>query len=163
MENASENGDLPTIKTLVSQGANIHRILYLVAYFGHLEIVKYLVSQGADIHTEDDRPLHWASSQGHLEIVVYLVSQGADIHAKDELALKWAVSMNHAEIVSFLMSQIEPLVRLFPRNPSGGFCNICYDETPLIQCLFCSFQCCRDCKTRMTVVCPQCKRATRFD
>jgi ankyrin repeat protein len=81
-EAAARNGQLETVKYLVSVGANIHAnddyAVQLAAGNGHLETVKYLVSVGADIHADNDYyAVQLAACNCHLETVKYLVSIGA--------------------------------------------------------------------------------------
>lgn len=56
--NAAKIGNLKTVKSLVSQGADIcakgKHAFRLAAENGHLEVVEFLVSKGADVHTDDD-------------------------------------------------------------------------------------------------------------
>ena len=128
---AVTKADLPLIKNLVMQGADIHadqdHALRTAVANGHLEIVKYLHKNGADIHAEQDHALRIAAENGHLDIVKYLhkkptdintllvaVGHGhlkivkylyensADIHAKNDHALGTAVGHGHLEIVKYL-------------------------------------------------------------
>ncbi|ETV81030.1 TKL protein kinase [Aphanomyces astaci] len=55
--------------------------LHSAAFRGYLEDVKTLVTNGADIHASGDdgnTPLHIASKEGHLNIVQWLLVEGAD-------------------------------------------------------------------------------------
>src|SRR3989338_7549375 len=92
MYEACKNGDLNTIKYLVSHGVDIRYdddyVVRLASKYGHLEVVKYLVEQGADIRAYDDDSVGMASKNGHLEVVKYLVSQGADIRAENDWAIR---------------------------------------------------------------------------
>jgi hypothetical protein len=107
--NASINGNLALVKTLIKQGADIHAdnddALRWASYNGHLEVIKYLISKGVDINAYNDKALKVASSLGHLEVVKYLISQGADIHAYNDGALIWASYWGRLEVVKYLISQ----------------------------------------------------------
>ena len=69
---------------------------------GDLGKVKTLLSEGADIHAWDDYALRYASENGQLEVVTYLVQEGADIHAREDYALRWSSINGHIEVVKFL-------------------------------------------------------------
>ena len=116
--NALKTGDLTSIKYLLSQGAEINKVvahvgtpLLVAAQYGDLEAVKYLLSQGAKIDktaAHVGTPLLAASRNGHLEIIKYLLSQGADI--KKEVALVGtpllvASGVGRMEVVKYLLSQ----------------------------------------------------------
>ncbi|MGX9691385.1 ankyrin repeat domain-containing protein [Achromobacter anxifer] len=112
---AATAGDLPEIRSLIEQGADIHvddgKPFEAAAEHGRLEVVKYLASQGAHINTrrdlEDrrDRALLMASGNGHLEVVEFLVSAGADIHFVGDCILRWAAGNGQLEVVKFLMDK----------------------------------------------------------
>ncbi len=71
------NFDLPLMKQLIGQGANIHTendlCLRHICFCGNLDIVRFLIENGADIHSIHDAPLKLAFNHGHLDIVKYLV------------------------------------------------------------------------------------------
>lgn len=73
---------------------------------GDLPSVKKLVENGADIHSDNDFALRNASENGQLEVVRYLVENDADIHAKDDLALRNASENGHIEVVRYLQNQV---------------------------------------------------------
>lgn len=50
---------------------------------GDLNQVKTLVSQGADIHARDDYALRWSAYNGHLEVVEFLKSCEATCEPKE--------------------------------------------------------------------------------
>ena len=101
------NRNLPLMKYLVEQGANIHynndEALRWASNNGYLEVVKYLVEQGVDIHAADDYALSNAVYGGHLEVLKYLVEQGADIHARNDWALKNASAKGHIEVIKYFL------------------------------------------------------------
>jgi len=84
-----ENGDLETLKKLVSRGADVEAKnkygetpLILASEFGHLEIVKCLIEKcNANVESKDNHgntPLILASGYGYLEIVKCLIENGAN-------------------------------------------------------------------------------------
>ena len=89
---ACKNGDLTTVKDLVSRGAdNYTRGVLCASFFGHLEIIKYLGEVGANIEfmvsqsifsivNKDTKIIRYAVDNSHLDIIDYLVSLGADKH-----------------------------------------------------------------------------------
>jgi len=76
------------------------------SYEGELSKVKSLLEQGAKIDVNENTPLRWASSNGHLDVVKYLLSKGADIHASLGDSLLSARRWGHTEVVKYLESVI---------------------------------------------------------
>lgn len=108
---SAQNGQLETVKYLVSKGVNIHTeydyALRISAKNGHLEIVKYLVSLGANINALNkgmEGALVQAVEYGHLEIVKYLVTSGADYNEGNDFIFIHAVNLGHLEIVKYIVS-----------------------------------------------------------
>ena len=103
---ASKDGNLSQVKSLIIEGADIHAwedcALNEAARNGQLEIVKYLVEDcDANVHAWDERTLRWAAWNGQLEIVKYLVSKGANVHARDNWALRRAAWKGHLDVVKY--------------------------------------------------------------
>ena len=76
----------------------------LIAFskLGNLPMVKALVENGADIHADDDDALQWSAYYGHLSVVKYLVENGADVNAGNGFALQYATYYGHSDIVEYL-------------------------------------------------------------
>jgi len=107
---ASKDGNLSQVKSLIIEGADIHDwedcALNEAAHSGHLEVVKYLVEDcEANVHPDDECTLRWAAEGGHLEIVKYLVSKGANVHVGGNEALRKAVWKGHLDVVKYLVSK----------------------------------------------------------
>ena len=105
---ASKDGNLPVVKYLVENGADItysenDAVIY-ASEKGHLPVVKYLVENGADITAQDNHALREASGSGRLPVVKYLVEHGADITDKNNEALRWASKNGHLPVVEYLRS-----------------------------------------------------------
>jgi ankyrin repeat protein len=99
IEVATLNGDLETLKYLVSLGIKLKPVLMeMASQNGHLEIVKYLVS--IDVKPTSDA-INYASANGHLEIIKYLVSLGVKPRSK---AIDDASTNGYLEIVKYLYS-----------------------------------------------------------
>jgi len=111
-------GDLETLKKLVSEGANVeardmfvYTPLIYASLHGHFEIVKYLIEKcNANVEAKDRfryNSLMWASDGGYLEIVKYLIEEcNANVEAKDirgNTPLIVASLEGHFEIVKYLI------------------------------------------------------------
>ena len=113
---AAKDGNLPTVQTLLAEGANINAkdnhgqtALFMAAFGGHTEIVKLLLGKGADVNAKDNdgaTGLMIAALSGRTEIVKLLLEKGADINAKTTdgkwTALGLAKSKGHSDIVRLL-------------------------------------------------------------
>lgn len=101
-------GDLPAVKQLIAQGADVHactdNAFFLAIRYGHLDIVKWFVEHGANIYARDGKALVDASMGGHFEIVKYLVEQGADVHFRNDSALTTAAYHGHFGILKYLIA-----------------------------------------------------------
>ncbi|PVZ98947.1 hypothetical protein BB558_005042 [Smittium angustum] len=107
LQEASSNGYLDIVKSLVENGANIHEnneiALKEASENGHLDIVKYLVEKGADIHVDQNWTLGMASKSGYFDVVKYLVEKGANIQARENFALGIACHYGHLDLVKYLI------------------------------------------------------------
>ena len=114
----SLNGDLETLKYLISKGANIESSteegftpLHIASQEDHLDIIKYLVENGANIESKtNDRltPLHIACLSGYIKIVKYLIENGASIESEEKsgfTSLHIACLYNEIEIVKYLIEK----------------------------------------------------------
>ncbi len=110
---ASNDGDLSQVKSLIIEGADVHAwddyVFIYAALNGHIEIVKYLVEDhDANVHLYGDLVLRIAASNGQLEVVKYLVEDcDADVHARDDYALQTAASNGQLEVVKYLVEDCD--------------------------------------------------------
>ncbi len=104
---ASENGNISMVRSLLNQNVNIHiddeHALLTASNHGHLEIVRLLLDHGADVHARHDDAIVQASSEGHLGVVRLLIERGADVHAWEDLSLIRAAIDGYLEIVHLLL------------------------------------------------------------
>lgn len=120
---ASSNGDLLIVKSLLDRGANIdHHSQYFAwtplhgAVNGsHCDVVTELLERGANVAVRNrtgDTPLHFAASSGNMEIAACLLSHGADVDMEMDVgpragyrALEIALYDRHLDVVSLLLDQ----------------------------------------------------------
>ena len=106
---AVSKGNLPCVKYLVENGANIREQDYYclrsAAENNQLEIIKYLVEQGANVQALDNYSLRWTAGAGYFDIVKYLVEHGANIHVDRDYAFRIAAYYGHLKIVKYLVEQ----------------------------------------------------------
>jgi ankyrin repeat protein len=87
---AIEHGQLAIVKSLISQGVDVHikggwyneSLLHVTASRGSMGAAQYLISAGADVHAIDkhgDTPLH---DTVEIDMVQFLILHGADINAR---------------------------------------------------------------------------------
>ncbi|KAG9856706.1 hypothetical protein KCU98_g1307, partial [Aureobasidium melanogenum] len=88
---SSDQGDLPGVKFLIDNGANVNgphglngTALQRSSDGGHVEIVKLLISHDADLeaHGELGTALQAAATKGHLNVVQVLLENGAKVNTK---------------------------------------------------------------------------------
>ncbi|XP_046554112.1 protein HOS4-like [Haliotis rubra] len=117
---ASEDGDLETVKRILSaghvdintRGGDSWTPVMAAALGGHRDVVEFLVGRGADVSlvdSNDDNVLHYACHGGDLEIVKLIVSRNlVDVNARDNggyTAVYWARFQGHQRVVEFLESR----------------------------------------------------------
>jgi len=132
---AVENGDLESLKKLVSGGANVeaksnfgNTPLICASINGHLEIVKYLIEEhNANVEAKDNygyTPLIWASVYGSLEIMKYLIEEcNANVEVKNkygETPLIRASELSRLEIVKCLIENGANYEELLERLEERG-------------------------------------------
>lgn len=113
--NASKEGDLEAVKTLLAKGADVNagcemgETALLMAYMGgYTEIVVLLVANDADVEVKNvsgETLLMLAAQYGDVESVELLVAYGADVNVKDndgESVLQHAAANGHSKIVNLL-------------------------------------------------------------
>lgn len=107
--------DLPKVRTLVANGANINAAdangytpLYLASSAGLEDTVKLLLAKGANVNirTPDGwTPLMIVSESGNLAIATTLISKGADVNAENDdkwTALRIAARWSNQDIFQLL-------------------------------------------------------------
>ena len=113
---ASENGDIDSVKGILKYGANVYcrdpferYALLVAASEGHTEIVKLLVHDQADVNcrtTDSKTAVFLAALNGHQETVKFFIQNGLDRNQRKESlgnALHAAIYANHPEIVRVLL------------------------------------------------------------
>lgn len=117
---AIENGNLNTIKNLISEGANVNAKgtlvgispMHLAVENQDIDFIEFLLSKKADINNTDGQgrtPLFWASYSGYSDVVRYLIDQGANVNIKNQdgkTALDIARDKSHYIIVMLLEKEI---------------------------------------------------------
>lgn len=125
-------GHINMVRFLISQGADVHCILYqqgetllhIAAKQGYLDIVKLLSQENnADINAETTSgmtPLNIAVSKGHLNLVKYLIEELKVDYEEDEI-LKYAISSGQLNIVKYLIEhrKIDINTLIYHENEHG--------------------------------------------
>jgi len=115
--NAAMVGNLPQVKSLLDQGADVKArhpqlgktALSLAVMNGHADVVEFLLEHGADVNTKDDTgtALSDAATYGKEDVVKVLLAHGANINAKGgslgETALSAASRSGYVDIVQILL------------------------------------------------------------
>lgn len=120
---AARDGDLPTVQTLVVQGADVNAVnengstaLHFAADKGRAEVVRFLLDRGASVNVKaksGSTPLLLAAQAGSLETVRLLLDHGAEINVETGAGqghfnwspLSAAVNANTREVVDLLLSR----------------------------------------------------------
>ncbi|VDD88622.1 unnamed protein product [Enterobius vermicularis] len=113
---ASEKGDIKTVKYLLKNGVDVDKVfelgktaLYIASEYGNTKVVKCLVEYGANVNVKalsGLTPLWAASKNGHVEVVRYLVKNKADANIKGisgETPLRVASENGYVEVVKCLL------------------------------------------------------------
>jgi ankyrin repeat protein len=114
--NASEKGDIETVKSLLKKDIYIHAqdkegrcALVSAAYNNHLEIVDLLMAAGADVNMKDNSlqsAYLISTSDGYTELLTKTLNAGADVHCTDSYngtGLIRAADRGHVEIIRELL------------------------------------------------------------
>jgi len=93
---AARDGDFATVRTLLSQGADVNAkakngttALLLAAMRDHGRVALELIDAGADVRYADIggyTPLHWAGWKGNVTVIRKLLASGADVNARTNKA-----------------------------------------------------------------------------
>lgn len=117
-EKAAADGDIQTMKQLISEGQDVNArdafgdtALHSAAAGGKVKAMKWLVQQGALpmfrgglIRT----PLFWAAFHGHLDACQYLMKQGCRVKDKDlygDIPLHQAARGNQPDVVELFLKK----------------------------------------------------------
>jgi len=113
---AARRGDLPEVKSLLSQGADINwrfktgfTPLMAAIHNGHWVLAKFLIAKGANVNAQARlTPLMLASKKGQREIVGLLLAKGADVNAKSPqgaTSLMSASGRGSQDVVKLLLAK----------------------------------------------------------
>jgi len=90
--NAAFTGQLPMVKLLVGEGAQVEKAnkeglsaLHRAAWNGHIEVARYLIKEGANVNSRSklgETPLFVAARQGHTQAARWLLRMGAYLGVK---------------------------------------------------------------------------------
>jgi ankyrin repeat protein len=120
LEDAAEAGDLPRIRSLLAEGANVNSVhdgrypatpLMKAAYAGQADAMKLLLESGADPNHEDldfYSSITMAADQGRWDIVRLLAEHGADPAKRggeSRSPLDYAKEQGNAEMIRYLESR----------------------------------------------------------
>ncbi|AYV84971.1 MAG: hypothetical protein Satyrvirus1_57 [Satyrvirus sp.] len=114
-EFAVEKGYINIVEYLISNGANIHKNIYIIgvaAYNGHFDVVKILVKNGINIHAGYGCALRNASEAGHLPIVKFLAENTdksidkIDDKKIKKMSLDMAAKNGNIDIVKYFVEEI---------------------------------------------------------
>jgi len=113
---ASEKGDIETVKALLKKGAYIHTqdkdgrcALVAAAYKNKLDVVDALIAAGADVNMKDNSlqsAFLIATSDGFTELLVKTLKAGADVNSTDSYngtGLIRAADRGHVAIIKELL------------------------------------------------------------
>jgi len=116
LHQAVVDGDMNTIQTLISQGANINERnrmswtpLHTAIRNQQKTVAEFLIDKGADINAKDNSgqtALHLAVEAGQKDIAELLIAKGADVNVIDgrgENALSLAQKKGNKEVVDLLL------------------------------------------------------------
>jgi len=137
---ASESGNLSSVKQALEDGANVGIVdgrgmmpIHWAALRGHTQIVQALLENSADANSTnsaDWTPVMHASFEGHIEIVKLLIENGADVNAKTFVsgtALIFAAGKGHAQIVKLLLKAgADPSIEIEGSDDEDGMTALAY-------------------------------------
>jgi ankyrin repeat protein len=119
--NASGDGNLEVVKTLVSCGANVNNsprigsALHNASAHGNTDVVEFLIANGADVNAVDEEgqsPLVFATSRGHADVVALLTAHGGRKYVTDAEGLSVSLKVANATLARYEEVGFESLGRL---------------------------------------------------
>lgn len=117
---AAENGDLETLREMISQGQDVdatesngRTALHIASVYGRLDCVRLLVENRANIHQVSGScsiAMHFSAIKGHLDVLRYFIEEvGLSVDIKpegyDETALHEAVRGKRFECADYLIGK----------------------------------------------------------
>jgi len=112
---AVENGRIESVKSLISQGANVNMkglqgnsLVHMAAIKGYLDVLKILVENFANFEVVDAygcKPICTAAAYHQSDVIKYLVQIGADLGSHSYILMNVAVRNNDAVLVSLLVDR----------------------------------------------------------
>ncbi len=117
---AAESGDVPTVRRLLQEGADINSRdtqgrmpIMLATRANRIEVVRVLIQAGADINLRDnqlDNPFLYAGAEGLLEILKLVIDAKPDTKLTNRFggtALIPAAERGHVEVVNELLARTD--------------------------------------------------------
>jgi ankyrin repeat protein len=117
---ASRKGDLESVKSLLSIGADVktrdadlHTPLWLALHGGHVDVMEALLASGSDLEAKNAcgmTPLMWAACNNRVREVQLLLSAGADCTSQDgnkTNALGLAAKNGNVDVVKSIETGID--------------------------------------------------------
>jgi ankyrin repeat protein len=119
---AAEDGDVPRIRRLLDEGADVNSVtngrypwtpLMNASFHGKTDAARVLLEHGADPNRQDldfFRAITLAAAERHWDIVRLLVEHGADVSASDgssKTALDYAKEQHDADMARYLEASLK--------------------------------------------------------
>lgn len=150
---ACRDGDLETIKRLLSKGVDLKGLFGYACEQGALPVVRllidlkvcspqeideglsvamssvqshlvlYFVDEIFDVHKDNDNPIRYAAQEGDYGLLVSLIERGADIHCQDDACFKVSVALEHDNITDYLFKLDESYFSRLIQSDEALSCN----------------------------------------
>lgn len=123
---AAKNGDLKTVKAILSQNPEKlnaldegkYTPLHWACMRAHWDVAQYLIEQGADLNIQGGdggSPLQWATHHDNVEIVKLMIDKGAKLNVQNQWGmteLHTAIWRGNIHVVDYLLDQgSNPLIK----------------------------------------------------